>query len=200
MDDCKYHVCVVVFRLGSEHARGHIREFIMTGGRAVSKTTRQSGLARWQVELALRLLLNDSGSGHSLKQIAAHCGLSRSYFEKAFKVSLGTPPHRWLVRQRIQRAGEKLEQTNDSVSSIALSCGFTDQSHLTRVFGAIVGSSPGAWRRQRKASVARTLSGDPWQVAEEDGGQGRNRTTDTRIFSPLLCQLSLLAWNLLNLA
>lgn len=120
----------------------------------MSKTTRQSGLAHWQVELALRLLLNDSGSAHSVKQIAAHCGLSRSYFEKAFKVSVGTPPHRWLVRQRIQRAGEKLEQTNDSVSSIALSCGFTDQSHLTRVFGAIVGSSPAAWRRQRKASVA----------------------------------------------
>ena len=125
----------------------------MTGSAAVSKTTQQSGLARWKVELALRLLLNDSGSGHSLKQIAAHCGLSRSYFEKAFKVSLGAPPHRWLVRQRIRRAGEKLEQTNDSVSSIALSCGFTDQSHLTRVFGAIVGSSPAAWRRQRKASL-----------------------------------------------
>ena len=154
MDDCKYHVCVVVFRLGSEQAREHPGGLIMTRSRAVSKITRQGGLARWQVELALRLLVNDSGSGHSLKQIAAHCGLSRSYFEKAFKVSLGTPPHRWLVRQRIQRAGEKLEQTNDSVSSIALSCGFTDQSHLTGVFGAIVGSSPGAWRRQRKASVA----------------------------------------------
>jgi AraC family transcriptional regulator len=130
-------------------------------------------LARWQIELALRLLLNDSRSSHSLKQTAARCGLSRSYFEKAFKVSLGTPPHRWLVRQRIQRAGEKLEQTDDSVSSIALSCGFTDQSHLTRVFGAIVGSSPAAWRRQRKAQ---------------------------RLFSPLLYQLSLVAWNLLNLA
>ena len=126
----------------------------MTGSRTMSKTTCRGGLARWQIEVALRLLLNDPGSGHSLKQIAAHCGLSRSYFEKAFKVSLGAPPHRWLVRQRGQRAGEKLEQTNDSVSSIALSCGFTDQSHLTRVFGAVVGSSPAAWRRQRKASVA----------------------------------------------
>jgi AraC-like DNA-binding protein len=154
MDECKYHVCVVVFRLGGEHARGHNKESIMTGSRVVSKTTRQSGLARWQIELALRLLLNDAGLRHSLKQIAAHCGLSRSYFEKAFKVSLGTPPHRWLVRQRIQQAGEKLEQTNESVSSIALSCGFTDQSHLTRVFGALVGSSPAAWRRERKASVA----------------------------------------------
>lgn len=129
----------------------------MTARRVVSKTTRQCGLARWQIDLALRLLLNDSSSSHSLRQIAVHCGLSRSYFEKAFKVSLGTPPHRWLVRQRIQLAGEKLEQTNDSVSSIALSCGFTDQSHLTRVFGAIVGSSPAAWRRQRKAERRITL-------------------------------------------
>lgn len=124
----------------------------MTGSAVASRTGRRGGLARWQVELALRLLLNDSR--HSLKQIAAHCGLSRSYFEKAFKVSLGAPPHRWLVQQRIQRAGEKLEQTDDSVSSIALHCGFTDQSHLTRVFGAMVGSSPAAWRRQRKANVA----------------------------------------------
>ena len=128
----------------------------MAGSQMVSKTIHQGGLARWQVELALRLLLDDSGSSHSLKQIATHCGLSRSHFEKAFKVSLGTPPHQWLVRQRIQCASEKLEQTNDSVSSIALSCGFTDQSHLTRVFGAAVGSSPAAWRRQRKASVAPT--------------------------------------------
>jgi AraC family transcriptional regulator len=126
----------------------------MIGSQVVSKTARQGGLARWQIELALRLLSNDSSSRHPLKQVAAHCGLSRSYFEKAFKVSLGTPPHRWLVRHRILQAEEKLEHSNDSVSSIAVSCGFTDQSHLTRVFGAIVGSSPAAWRRQRKARVA----------------------------------------------
>lgn len=153
MNDGNYHVCVVVFRPGRDHARGLLRGSIMTGRAAVPKITRQGGLARWQVELAMRLLLNDPGACHSLKQVAAQCGLSRSYFEKAFKVSLGTLPHRWLVRQRIQQAGARLEQTNDSVSSIALSCGFTDQSHLTRVFGAIVGASPAAWRRQRKASV-----------------------------------------------
>jgi hypothetical protein len=31
------------------------------------------------------------------------------------------------------------------------------------------------------------------QVSDLNGGQGRNRTTDTRIFSPLLYQLSYLA-------
>ena len=46
-----------------------------------------------------------------------------------------------------------LERTDERISAIALSCGFADQSHLTRVFHAVAGTSPAAWRRQRKASV-----------------------------------------------
>jgi transcriptional regulator GlxA family with amidase domain len=58
------------------------------------------------------------------------------------------------MQQRLQRAGEMLQQTNDSISSIASRCGFADQSHLTRMFRAAMGSSPAAWRRQRKARLA----------------------------------------------
>lgn len=112
------------------------------------------GLAPWQVELALRLLLRDVGDDSPGADLASRCGLSRSYFVRAFKLSMGTPPHRWLVRARVHRAGEMLERTNKSISAIAVSCGFSDQSHLTRVFRASVGSSPAAWRRQRKAGVA----------------------------------------------
>lgn len=126
----------------------------MARNQADSRIICQGGLAPWQVQLSLRLLLNDLSAGHPIKQVADHCGLSRSHFEKAFKVSLGTPPHRWLVRQRVEQAREMLDKTNDNIRLIALSCGFTDQSHLTRVFRAIVGSSPAAWRRQRKAGVA----------------------------------------------
>jgi len=126
----------------------------MAGDQAVSRVICQGGLAAWQVRLAQRLLLTDLSADLPVKQVAAHCGLSRSHFEKAFKVSLGTPPHRWLVRQRVQHAKEMLERSNDSIGLIASSCGFTDQSHLTRVFHAIVGSSPAAWRRQRKAGFA----------------------------------------------
>jgi AraC family transcriptional regulator len=127
----------------------------MTDGAAVRKAT-CGGLASWQVELCRRVL-NDLCEDHSVAQIAALCGLSRSYFEKAFKASLGAPPHRWLVRQRVQRAAEMLEQTPDSIGLIALNCGFADQSHLTRVFRTIVGFSPAAWRRQRKAGVVAPL-------------------------------------------
>jgi AraC family transcriptional regulator len=127
----------------------------MTGGLAVRKAT-SGGLAPWQVELCRRVL-NDLSEDHSVERIAALCGLSRSHFEKAFKTSLGAPPHRWLVRQRVQRAAEMLEQTHERIGLIALNCGFADQSHLTRVFRMMVGLSPAAWRRQRKAGVVAPL-------------------------------------------
>lgn len=128
----------------------------MAGTRELRRIV-SGGLASWQVALAQRLLLNDLRADQSVQQIAAHCGLSRSYFEKAFKASLGTPPHQWLVRQRVQRAAKMLEQTGDSIGAIAVSCGFTDQSHFTRVFRTVVGFSPAAWRRQRRAGLTPPL-------------------------------------------
>jgi AraC family transcriptional regulator len=44
-------------------------------------------------------------------------------------------------------AKEKLRDRRVSVSQVALTCGFADQSHLTRVFTRMVGLSPAAWRR-----------------------------------------------------
>jgi AraC-like DNA-binding protein len=71
---------------------------------------------------------------------------------------MGAPPHRWLVRERLRRAGEMLEATNERISVIAVSCGFSDQSHFTRAFQSWIGSSPAAWRRQRLAGVAPPLA------------------------------------------
>jgi AraC-like DNA-binding protein len=112
------------------------------------------GLAAWQRDHALQFLLSDLSADFPVAELASRCGLSRSYFTRAFRISTGLPPHRWLMRFRIERAQEKLERTSESIAEIALSCGFADQSHLTRVFHAIIGSSPAAWRRQRKAVLA----------------------------------------------
>ena len=124
----------------------------MTGRRESPKPV-GSGLATWQVELAMGHLTSDLSADFPVARLAALCGLSRSYFARAFKVSMGLPPHRWLMHHRVACAEKMLETTNDSISAIALACGFTDQSHLTRVFHAIVGTSPAAWRRRRKAGA-----------------------------------------------
>lgn len=127
----------------------------MAGGLVLK--TRRGGLAPWQADLALRLLVRDPCAVLSVAEIAGCCGLSRSHFAKAFKTSMGAPPHKWLMRQRVQRAREMLERTDQSISLIALNCGFSDQSHLTKAFREIVGVSPAAWRRRCRADAARAL-------------------------------------------
>jgi len=122
------------------------------------KKVSPGGLAPWQVELTLRQLLHDLCVDFPVAELAHRCGLSRSHFTRAFRISIGTPPHRWLVRERVRRAAELLDRTGDSIAEIALACGFCDQSHLTRIFHTAVGVSPAAWRRQRRAGIAPPLA------------------------------------------
>jgi transcriptional regulator GlxA family with amidase domain len=82
-----------------------------------------------------------------LARLANECGLSVRHFARAFRQSTGTSPHRWLLKQRVEYARELLGNRGLSLSDVALSCGFADQSHFTRVFAAMIGVGPGAWRR-----------------------------------------------------
>src|SRR5947208_1796132 len=93
-------------------------------------------------------LLDDLAGDTSLSELAALCGLSRSYFIRAFKQITGMPPYRWLLMQRVKHAKELLRGTKLPIAEIAMACGFADQSHLTRVFSKVLRIGPAAWRRQ----------------------------------------------------
>ena len=105
------------------------------------------GLAPWQMRRAEEMFCAKLDGSVSLKEVARECGLSVSYFSRAFRRSMGLPPHGWLLQRRIEVAKEKLRERQLSVSQVALACGFADQSHMTRVFTRMVGVSPAAWRR-----------------------------------------------------
>jgi AraC-like DNA-binding protein len=52
-----------------------------------------------------------------------------------------------LLRHRVDEAKRLMCNRTLSLSEVALTCGFADQSHFTRVFTRIIGDSPSAWRR-----------------------------------------------------
>lgn len=112
------------------------------GGRVLSRK-----LEARAKDMLLAALREDS----SIADIAEACGLSRSYFIKAFRQTVGTTPHRWLLEQRVHKAQELLRTPGRSITDVALLCGFADQAHMTRVFTSLVGVSPGAWRRANAA-------------------------------------------------
>jgi len=107
----------------------------------------RGGLASWQERRAKELLSENLAEGVSLSDLARECGLSVSHFTRAFRQTTGLPAHRWLLQRRIERAKELLQDRSRSLLDVALSCGFADQSHFTRVFSSATGFSPGAWRR-----------------------------------------------------
>jgi AraC family transcriptional regulator len=117
--------------------------------RPMSRLAR-GGLAPWQERRARELLLANIKRGVALKEVARACDLSVSYFSHAFRHTLGVAPYKWLIEQRVVLSKEKMRDDGLSLSDVAAECGFSDQSHLTRVFRQTVGVSPGAWRRALK--------------------------------------------------
>jgi len=105
------------------------------------------GLALWQVRRVKELMSESLSEEIPLSRLATECGLSVRHFARAFRHSTGVSPHRWLLKHRVDHARELLSDRALSLTDIALSCGFADQSHFTRVFTAMVGVSPGVWRR-----------------------------------------------------
>ena len=76
-----------------------------------------------------------------LEKLANISGLSKYHFLRKFKEEFNMTPHAYLLQIRIQNAKNMLIQ-NRALSDIALSCGFSDQSHFTRVFNKIYGMTP----------------------------------------------------------
>jgi AraC-like DNA-binding protein len=84
----------------------------------------------------------------SLPELAAIAGLSAGHFSRAFKQSVGMSPHRYLLKRRIAAAAELIRNTERPLAEVALSVGFCDQSHFTRVFAREWGDTPSAFRRR----------------------------------------------------
>jgi AraC family transcriptional regulator len=76
-------------------------------------------------------------------------GVTPRNFSRKFRKSFGVNPHRYLLRQRIERSKLLMLSTHHTLARIADECGFSDQAHLSKVFRVMVGENPYSWRRAR---------------------------------------------------
>jgi AraC-like DNA-binding protein len=83
----------------------------------------------------------------SLSRLASMAGLSAHHFARAFRESVGMPPHGYLLQRRLEHVEHMLRETQLPLSEIALTAGFSDQSHLARHFRRLTGMSPSLARR-----------------------------------------------------
>lgn len=125
-------------------------------GGAIAAPTRRSRTLSRQHEARAKEMLNARLDGDiSIGAVADACGLSRGYFIRAFRETTGLTPHQWLMKQRVELARGLLANTRQPLADIATTCGFSDQSHFTRVFTQSAGMPPGTWRREVSPLVGR---------------------------------------------
>lgn len=117
------------------------------GGRPQATPSRTGTLSRVHEDMAKEILLQNLEGDVSISEVAEACNLSRGYFIRAFRETTGMTPYQWLLSERVARAQALLRASNGSLAEVAIACGFSDQSHFTRVFSTIVGVTPGSWRR-----------------------------------------------------
>jgi len=87
------------------------------------------------------------GEKISLGALSSMAGLSPNHFARAFQQSVGMPPHKYLLRRRVEQVEQMLRETQLPLSQIALAVGFSDQSHLARHFRRLTGMPPSMARR-----------------------------------------------------
>jgi AraC-like DNA-binding protein len=77
-------------------------------------------------------------------ELEAAAGLSRYAVARHFRACFGTSPYRYLIMRRLDQVHSLIRHGTPLVAA-ALSCGFADQSHMTRHFKRAYGMPPGRW-------------------------------------------------------
>jgi AraC family transcriptional regulator, transcriptional activator FtrA len=92
-------------------------------------------------------MLEHLGDDLPLAAVARHANLSMRQFSRRFLDTMGVTPHQWLIRQRVLRAQELLEQGVASVEEVATRCGFQSAAAMRPHFLRIVTTTPAEYRR-----------------------------------------------------
>lgn len=107
----------------------------------------RGGLAGGALRRVRAYIDDHIGERISLDELAREAGVSRFHFARQFRLSTGESPMEYLRRVRIERSKSILQARGTTIAEVAARLGFSDQSHFTRIFGRLVGVSPGSFAR-----------------------------------------------------
>ena len=88
-----------------------------------------------------------------VRDLAADAGVHPVHLARVFRARERQTPGDYVQRLRVRAACQLLRAEDAPLARVAAECGFSDQSHLTRTFKKIVGTTPGRFRRALRTGL-----------------------------------------------
>lgn len=108
----------------------------------------RGGLSARKQKLVVEYIEQHLSEEISLRALAGLAKLSPYHFARAFRHSFGTPPHRYHMIRRMNRAQDLLRRSTLPVTQIGIRIGFRETSSFTRAYRRYAGVTPSEFRRQ----------------------------------------------------
>jgi len=125
----------------------------------IPETEKQSDYQH-RIHRVFRYIEQHLNTDLSLETVSKEAYFSPYHFHRVFKYITGETLNTYINRQRIENSALALIHTNNSITDISLSCGFSSNSSFTRAFKKFYGVSPTAFRKEHpnKFIKIRTLA------------------------------------------
>jgi AraC-like DNA-binding protein len=119
------------------------------GGKAIRRANREAAqTARAYIDDCTDLTF-------SLQDLEQATGHNRWQLSRDFRTMFGASPYRYLILRRLEKA-RRLLLDGHSGADVAVSCGFSDQSHFGRQFRKTFGLTPNVWLKAMKPAHDRS--------------------------------------------
>lgn len=117
----------------------------------------QAGLARYNASSTvsskprwLKLILEQLSAPDlqlpTVRELAQQAQLHPVHFARVFRRHMKCSPADFIRRRRLDKACQLLKSSKSSIADVALEAGFSDQSHLSKVFRKEFGTTPAEFR------------------------------------------------------
>ncbi|MFJ6052172.1 GlxA family transcriptional regulator [Streptomyces sp. NPDC092307] len=121
------------------HRTGGQAQFVTTPVQATGGDHQLTDLLAWAQQRLDRPL--------TVTDMARRAGTSPRHLGRRFRAVTGQTPLQWLLTQRVRRAQELLEATDETIEAVAVAAGMGTATTLRRQFKRVVGVPPDTYRR-----------------------------------------------------
>lgn len=115
---------------------------------------RRAGVYNPELVRITEIMAENMETPLEIHELAARCGLGKRQLERLFARIMDTPPYRYYLRLRLERARHLVRYSHLPLNEVAVACGFGSAASFSRAYRAHFGQTPRSERGPKSCRAA----------------------------------------------